>query len=582
MLPGGCRSSASSFSRRFAASFAGLGLLALLLAFLSQLRSGPPTAFQAGTAVEEDSSAPPPQPGALPAAPAAEEAPRGGGPHASERFFASIAVPRLRIEIASENIRKLRRNHREYVPCTVREGEVVYEDVAIHLKGAAGSFRPLEDKPALTLNFDRLKAGQKFHGIDKLHLNNSVQDASYLSEFICAEMFLAAGVPASRIAFARVWLNGRDLGFYVLKEGFDKSFLRRHFKNVQGSFYDGGFLQDVTDPLRKSSGPNPEDRSDLAALARAAGEEDEEARLAALEKVLDVDRFLSFCALESLTWHWDGYLMNRNNYRLYHDPESGRFVFFPHGMDQMFGDARGPLLPHANGYVAQALLQSMAMRKRYYQRCRELCEKVFRVETLVQRVGEAHRRIRSALVEMDAAEAARHDEEVRYLQARIRERARSLRDLIEEGEPEPLRFESGVAALPRGWREATQSGSVQLEMAPAVDDVPSLVLRSQGGECVASWRRGVLLERGRYRFEARARSAGVLGISDQKGAGAGIRISGSSVPRGNALTGDHAWRAIAYEFEVEDSLREVVLVCELRARRGAVWYDLGSLRLRRL
>ena len=91
--------------------------------------------------------------------------------------------------------------------------------------GEAGSFRPVNDRPALTLNFDKYREKQKFHGLDKLHLNNSVQDGGYLNEHLASVIFNAGGVPAPRISHARVWLNGRDLGFYVLKEGFDSQFL---------------------------------------------------------------------------------------------------------------------------------------------------------------------------------------------------------------------------------------------------------------------------------------------------------------------------------------------------------------------
>src|SRR5207253_9336101 len=136
----------------------------------------------------------------------------------------------IKIEIKSTNLAALQRNDRAYVPATVREGDIVYTDVGIHLKGAAGSKRDLNDKPALTLNFDKFQDRQKFHGLDKIHLNNSVQDPSYMTELLCGELFRAAGVPAARTTHARVELNGRDLGLYVLKEGFTKTFLRRYFK----------------------------------------------------------------------------------------------------------------------------------------------------------------------------------------------------------------------------------------------------------------------------------------------------------------------------------------------------------------
>jgi spore coat protein H len=174
--------------------------------------------------------------------------------NASEQFFKSPNVSRLTIETTDEELQELKKDSRKYVRATVREGDVIYHDVGIHLKGAAGSFRELGDRPSLTLNFDKFTDGRNFHGLDKIHLNNSVQDPSYLTDILCAEMFLAAGVPATRGAHARVELNGRDLGLYVLKEGFDKTFLRRHFKNVSGNLYESGFMNDITEQLHKNSG----------------------------------------------------------------------------------------------------------------------------------------------------------------------------------------------------------------------------------------------------------------------------------------------------------------------------------------
>jgi hypothetical protein len=155
--------------------------------------------------------------------------------------------------------------------------------VALHLKGAAGSFRPLDWNPAMTLNFDKFSAGQRFHGLKKISLNNSVQDPSFLTEKICRELFEAAGVPVPRAAHAQVGLNGRDLGLYVLVEGFNKQFLKRYFKNTSGNLYDGGFVKEITDDLAINSGDNPKDRSRLDALAEAAGSESHPANGASRE-----------------------------------------------------------------------------------------------------------------------------------------------------------------------------------------------------------------------------------------------------------------------------------------------------------
>ena len=83
-------------------------------------------------------------------------------------------------------------------------------------------------------------------------------------------MFEAAGVPVARASHARVELNGRNLGLFVLVEGLDRTFLKRHFANADGNLYDSGFRHDITDPLKKSGGKGPDDHSDLRTLAAPA------------------------------------------------------------------------------------------------------------------------------------------------------------------------------------------------------------------------------------------------------------------------------------------------------------------------
>lgn len=192
-------------------------------------------------------------------------------------------LPRLSIEVAKPDIQRLRDYSpslnregasavRPFVILTVRDRGAVYTNVALHLKGAMGSFRPIDSKPAITLNFSKYASGQKFHGYTKLSLNNSVQDASFLCEVISREMFQAAGVPASQASHATVVLNGRDLGFYVLVEGYGKTFLQRHFSNPHGNLYYCGAGRDVNRKLEVNSGDHPEDRSDINWLVEAARE----------------------------------------------------------------------------------------------------------------------------------------------------------------------------------------------------------------------------------------------------------------------------------------------------------------------
>ena len=64
------------------------------------------------------------------------------------------------------------------------------------------------------------------------------------------------------------------------------------------------------------------------------------------------------------------------------------------------------------------------------------------------------------------------------------------------------------------------------------------------------------------------------------GEGAGLRISGSSRSGLNAVSGDTGWQNIAFPFE--SSGGDVVLVVELRATKGEMWCEKGSLQIVRV
>jgi hypothetical protein len=495
-------------------------------------------------------------------------------PDESDAFFTNGVIPHFKIEITGSNYHNLQHDNRKYVRAKVTDGKTVYEDVGIHLKGAAGSFQPLEAKPAFTLNFDKFKDGQRYHGIDKLHLNNSRQDPSYMTELLCSELFLAAGVPTPRTTHARVELNGRPLGFYVLKEGFDKTFLRRHFTNAKGNLYDAGFINDITEPLERDEGEGPA-HVDLRRVAAAAMESDPELRWTKLEKLLDMDCVLSFMALEMMTWHWDGYVMKHNNYRVYHEPAFDKMYLLPHGMDQMFWSPDGGIFPttQEQGLLARAILGTPEGRKLYRQRVALLLTNVFKVERLTNRIDEIQKRIRPVLASISPNAARNHDGAVNHLREQVAARVEGIRYHLEQPDPKPLQFESGVAKLTT-WRTHNVQGVAAMDKVTD-SGVNALHIRVKD-PVSASWRMRVMLDPGVYQFEGRIKTAGVVPYQRSSGQGAGLRISQSRRP--NRVVGDSDWKTVTFDFGVGDA-REVELVCELAALRGEAWFDLSSLKL---
>jgi spore coat protein H len=318
-----------------------------------------------------------------------------------DEIFRQPTLLAFQIDLSEDSLSRLRREPREYALARVRVDGRIYTNVAVHLKGAAGSFRGVDGRPALTLSFSRSVAGRRLFGLRKIHLNNSVQDPSFMNEYLASDLFRAANVPTPRVAFATVELNRRRLGLYVLKEGFTEDFLRCFFSRTDGNLYDGGFLRDVDQDLQRECGRGVDDRSDLKALTAAADEGDPAKRWERLRQTLDVDRFAAYAAVSVMLGDWDGYLLNRNNYRVYFNPADGRAVFLPHGMDQMFQRTDMGLFPGFNGLVAQGFFDTPEGRKLYENQCRRVFADVFRFERMTNAMAQVADALRPVQPDID-------------------------------------------------------------------------------------------------------------------------------------------------------------------------------------
>ena len=350
-----------------------------------------------------------------------------------DAFFKDGKIVHLKIEIGKKDLESLRGDPRKYVKAVLKDGDKEYKDVGIHVKGAAGSFRGIDDKPGLTLNMDKFKDDQRYRGMDKFHLANSVQDPSYLSELICGELMRAAGVPASRVGHAVVTINGRVRGLYYVKEGYDAAFLQKHFGNHLGNFYDGGFLRDIDQPLELiHTKKDVADRADLKALVAAVREGDKAKRFQKLDKLLDLDEFISYMAVEAITWDWDGYPFKCNNYRIYHDPAKNKISFIPSGMDQMFWDVNGPVLPDFGGMVARGLMDTPEGRKRYIERAKEIMKTIYKTDDLIKRLNELEKRIQPELAKVDAGAAGDYKNQVNRLRDAIKQREKIVNEQLKK------------------------------------------------------------------------------------------------------------------------------------------------------
>ncbi|HXJ61311.1 MAG TPA: CotH kinase family protein [Verrucomicrobiae bacterium] len=350
--------------------------------------------------------------------PARTNAPGGG---AGEDLFTEPKVHSIRIELSDSAQDALRNEPKHYVKATVTEGSKVYSDVGVRLKGGGTNAPALDKKPGWSIKFNEFVKGQSFHGHTRILLDHSRSDPTYLAEMIGGEIFRAAGVPAPRNSFARVELNGKDVGLYVIAEAVNRDFLSRYFKKSKGNLYEGNNV-DVNEKLEKDGGDNSEDQTDVRALARATKEADPAQRWKKLAPLLDLDRFISFAAVEVLIWHRDGYVLNRDNYRLYHDPASEQIVFLPHDFGQLCSKADGPILPEWQGLVAKAVLSVPQGQQQYLQTLGKLLGSAFKTEALNARIDALAQLVRPSLASRGDSSLKAFDEALTQLREHLSQR----------------------------------------------------------------------------------------------------------------------------------------------------------------
>lgn len=492
----------------------------------------------------------------------------------ADAFFAG-EIRRLKIEIAPDQVERLKKDERNYAEATLTEstpaGPRIYQKVAIKLKGSAGSFQRLDQKPGLTLNFDKLKGGDRFNGMKKIHLNNCLQDGTYLNEYICGEMARTVGVPASRCSHAFVELNGRDLGMYVVKEAFTKDFLSYFYKNTDGDLWDGGFVREIDESTEKDQG-DPADKTAVRELTAACQEADPVKRWEKLGKILDIDKFVSFAAMEDILCHWDGYSFNRNNYRFYRDPDTGKISFFLHGMDQMFGDENFAVMRDFGSMVGNAVMRCPQGQEMYRARVTNIYTNVLLKEDWPAKVTAKGKQVQSAIATRDGRWAKEYENQINDARGKVTRRIAAIGRQL--GAFKPIVFDAnGVLPMAKGWAFDGNNGGRGDEMKFEGHDCLHLVVTESSAP---SWRTTIQLPPGKYRLEALVRTRGAVATDDDRGRGAGVRISGGT-KRANSAEGETAWKPVVYEFDAPGG--DVVLVAELRATKGEAWFAVDSLRL---
>ena len=128
----------------------------------------------------------------------------------------------------------------EYSPCTVVVDGEAFSNVAIRGKGntSLSSVASMQSsRYSFKIEFDHYETGKSYHGLDKLSLNNLIQDATYMKDYLSYTLMGSFGVAAPLCSYVSVSVNGELWGLYLAVEGVEDSFLSRNYGADRGELY---------------------------------------------------------------------------------------------------------------------------------------------------------------------------------------------------------------------------------------------------------------------------------------------------------------------------------------------------------
>ena len=128
----------------------------------------------------------------------------------------------------------------EYAAChLVIDGES-FKNVAIRGKGntSLSSVQAFgNDRYSFKVEFDHYQSGATYHGLDKLSLNNLIQDNTYMKDYFAYTLMNRMGVAAPLCSFVQINVNGEPWGLYLAVEGVEDAFLQRNYGKDHGELY---------------------------------------------------------------------------------------------------------------------------------------------------------------------------------------------------------------------------------------------------------------------------------------------------------------------------------------------------------
>ncbi|WP_019849653.1 CotH kinase family protein [Desulfitobacterium sp. PCE1] len=395
-------------------------------------------------------------------------------PRGSEAVLDSVLdkdrVMEIHVTLDEEDYRDMLNNPmaEEYKIARVEiDGEMV-DNVGFRVKGNSSLTMVANsdsDRYSFKLDFDQYIDGQKYKGLTKLNLNNSISDPSYMREYLSYSLFKEMGVATPGFAYANIYVNEEKVGLYLAVEGIEEPFLERYYGSGYGNLYKpdgtGSDLVYIDDNIKSYSGikaaVHKKSGADAALLKmiKTLNEGQE------LEKVINVEETLKYFAVNTVLVSMDSYQGNmKHNYYLYE--EDGVFTILPWDYNMSFGGfsmGRGggssPTTLTIDEPVSGTTLEERPLigklleveeyKELYHQYIRDFIQGSFSVETMTKEIKRVADLIRPHL-----AEDPTKFYTMEQFEEAIGEGAAQETSLLESSQEEGSIIESGIPGENQG------------------------------------------------------------------------------------------------------------------------------------
>ena len=257
-------------------------------------------------------------------------------PEYSRRLFDDSYVHTLDIRIGDWDAFLAAATEENYTECDVEIDGEVFSSVGLRAKGN-NSLRLVNEygleRYSLKIEFDHFQDGNTYYGLDKLSLDSSYQDNSYMKNYLAYDMMDYMGVPSPLCSYVWVTVNGEDWGLFLAVEEPEEAFARRNYGADHGKLYKPDYRSleaENRDVALQYTTEDPADYDNIFRNAKFEIDAEDQARLIGalktlsegtdLESAVNVDEVLRYFTVQVFVVNLDSYLgRTGHNYFIYEE-----------------------------------------------------------------------------------------------------------------------------------------------------------------------------------------------------------------------------------------------------------------------